>query len=526
MRTKLTARPSLLLVSPAHAVRNLWTLKEVGELLGKGVTSYPLALPYLAALTPPHWDVTLIDEEMDPVPIGERPDLVGVTAMATNVRRAYEIADAFRRDGVTVVMGGPFTTLDWRTSLAHADAVVVGEAEGLWEKLLRDFEAGKLEQVYEADGLPDISRLSLPRWDLVDTRKILAINVQISRGCPNACEFCCVTRMFGSRQRYRDVDNVIAEIRSLPMKQVSFVDDNLTSNKRYARELMARLKPLGVTWNCLAGVDVADDEALLQDMAAAGCTSILIGFESLDRAGLAQARKRRERVEDYGPAIERVHAAGIHVIGAFVAGFDSDTLDTFDGIEEFARAHDLSYVMLNLLTAFPGTVLHARMAEQGRLLDLEPEQLNGLHPTIRHPAMTPGEMRDRYWKTLARLYSYEELRPKALAVIGNGKFRARKTGVGLDAKVRGTVAIARSYLLTRDRVRRRLLVDLMSLTRKALAPADVIVEYLLFVAAANLYLSRTMPGRRGEEPPSPRFPRFPRFSRFSRIPRILRFLTR
>ncbi len=497
MRARSTGRPSLLLVSPAHASRNLWTLKEVGELIGKGVASYPLALPYLAAMTPEHWDVRLVDEEMDPVPVGERPDLVGVTAMATNVGRAYEIADAFRRSGVPVVMGGPFTTLDWQGSLAHADAVVVGEAEGIWGRLLRDFEARKLGQVYRADDLPDISMIPPPRWDLVDTGRILGINVQVSRGCPNGCEFCCVSNMFGRRQRYRDLGSVIDEIRSLPLRQLSFVDDNLTSNKRYARDLMARLEPLGTSWNCLAGVDVADDESLLEDMAEAGCNSILIGFESLGRAGRAGARKRHGRVEDYGPAIERIHAAGMHVIGAFVIGFDSDTPGTFDRIVEFARLHGLSYVMLNILTAFPGTALHARMSGEGRLLDLEPELLNGLFPTIRHPVMTPEQIRSRYWETLERLYSCDELRPKALAVLGNGRFLSRKTGVGFGEKARGTAAILENYLLSGDRAARRLFLDLFSLRRKGLTPTEVIVEYLLFVAAARLYIHRTMPGKGG-----------------------------
>lgn len=496
MRAARKGNPSLVLISPEHSIRNLWTLREVGELIGKGVASYPLALPHLAAMTPSHWDVRLIDEEMDPVPIGERPDLVGVTAMATNVKRAYEIADAFRKDGVPVVMGGPFTTLDWQGSLAHADAVVVGEAEGIWERLLRDFEAGKLEQVYRSNELPDISRLRPPRWDLVDTRRILGINVQVSRGCPNGCEFCCVSRMFGKRQRYRDLDSVIDEIRSLPLKQLSFVDDNLTSNKKYARELMRRLKPLGTSWNCLAGVDVADDESLLRDMAEAGCNSILIGFESLNQAGVAEARKTHRR-KAYGPAIERVHAAGIHVIGAFVVGFDSDTTETFDQIVQFSRAHNLSYVMLNILTAFPGTSLHARMSSEGRLIDLEPEFLNGLFPTIRHPEMTSDELRDRYWETLELLYSSDELRPKALAVLGNGKFIERTTGIGLGDKVRGTAAILRSYLFTKDPSRRRLFLELMALKKQGTAPTGVVIEYLLFLAAARLYLDRMLPERGG-----------------------------
>ncbi len=452
---KKHGRYSLLLISPRHAYRNMWTLKEVGHLVDKKVTSYPLALPTIAAMTPDHYDIRLVDEEMEPVPFDEKPDLVGISSMVTNTGRAYEIADRFRERGAAVVMGGPHTTLRYKESLDHADSVVVGEAEGLWEVLLEDFENNRLETMYKAKKRISLGRVPIPRWDLVDTGQVLSLNVQISRGCPNACEFCCVTRMFGSRQRYRDIDNVVEELKALPLKQVAFVDDNFTADKDYVRDLMRRMRPMGISWTCLAGVDVSNDRELLRAMADAGCNSILLGFESLNPQSLSEARKSQNRIEDYELTIQRIHRSGIHVIGAFVVGFDADTLEAFDQICAFADRNNISYVMLNMLTAFPGTGLYRRMKKQGRLLHVSPELLNGMFPSFRYKNMSEVDIFTRYFDTLERLYAFRDLRRKALNVLGTGCFRRRKTGVGVAEKLAGVRSVLRELLLTRDGDKRR-----------------------------------------------------------------------
>ena len=479
---------SLLLISPRHAYRNMWTLKEVGHFVDKKVTAYPLALPTIAAMTPDHYDIKLVDEEMEPVPFHEKPDIVGISSMVTNTTRAYEIADRFRGRGVPVVMGGPHTTLRYRESLDHADSVVVGEAEGLWDALLEDFEKGSLRKIYKTKKHARLDRIPIPRWDLVDTRHVLCLNVQISRGCPNACEFCCVTRMFGSRQRYRGIDNVIEELESLPLKQVAFVDDNFTADKDYVRDLMRRMKPMAISWTCLAGVDVSNDEELLRAMADAGCNSILLGFESLNPQSLAEAGKSQNRIEDYELTIKRIHRSGIHVIGAFVVGFDADTLEAFDQIFTFADKNDISYVMLNMLTAFPGTGLYRRMKKQGRLLDVSPELLNGMFPSMRYKNMSEVDIFTKYFETLERLYAFRDLRRKALNVLGTGCFNKRKAGVGFAEKLVGVRSVLRELFFTMDGDRRRLLIDLFRLGMTNIVTMDVVFEYLFFITAANKYL--------------------------------------
>jgi radical SAM superfamily enzyme YgiQ (UPF0313 family) len=488
---------SLLLVSPRHEFNNMWALKELGALLGKRSATFPLALPTLAALTPPGYDIELNDEDCAPLDPGRRYDVVGISSMITNTRRAYALADAFRAAGAYVVMGGPYTTLRHEESLAHADTVVIGEAEELWPRFLADLEAGRPQPVYRCETPPPFARQPFPRWDLVDAKRSLALNVQVSRGCPNGCEFCCVPAMFGTRQRYRDVDDVVAEIAKLPSKRISFVDDNLTADKRYAHRLVEALEPLALSWNCLCGQDVADDPDLLSRMAAAGCHTILVGFESLRAESLAVARRKQRAVPRYREVVARINRAGIHVTGAFIVGFDADTTAAFDEVLEFYRETDLSYVMLNLLTAFPGTALHDALARDGRTLDVPYECLVGTFPSFRYAHLEPREAFDRLFETYARIYSYGAVRKKLPRIFSNGAYGRPKHVIGAWDKIVAMKSAFGRFVLTRDKEKRALFLSIMRAVRRREIDPDRVFEYLFLVEAANDYLKAY--GRRRNE---------------------------
>jgi len=493
----MTKPRTLLLVAPRHEFNNMWALKELGGLLGRRSVAFPLALPTLAALTPPGYDITLIDEEYSPVNPKRRYDVVGISSMITNTRRAYELADGFRKSGARVVMGGPYTTLRHEESLRHADTVVIGEAEELWPKLLADLEAGRPQPVYRCETPPSIARQPLPRWDLVDAKHTLAFNVQISRGCPNGCEFCCVSAMFGTRQRYRDVDNVVAEIAKLPSRQISFVDDNLTSDNGYAHRLVEALAPLGVSWNCLCGQDVADDPDLLDRMAAAGCHTILIGFESLRAENLAMARRKQRAVPRYREVVARINRAGIHVTGAFIVGFDADTPASFDDVFEFYRDTDLSYVMLNLLTAFPGTALHDALVRAGRTLDVPTECLIGAFPSFRYANLAPRDAFERLFETYERIYSYDLIWDKLTRLFASGAYARPRHPIGTwDRLVAMKNAFGR-FVLTRDRKKRAVFLSIMKAVRQNELDPDKVFEYLFLIEAVNEYL-KTYRRRRDE----------------------------
>jgi radical SAM superfamily enzyme YgiQ (UPF0313 family) len=482
-------RYSLLLINPKRKYRYHWDLKEICTIMRKKTAVHPLSLPTVAALTPAHYDITILDEEIEPITFDKTPDIVGITAMIPNIKRAYEIADTYRSAGVPVVMGGAQVSFNVEETLTHAETVVVGEAEGVWEHCLNDFEIGRLKPVYKAKTRTSFKKSPMPRWDLVKTKDIMALGVQVSRGCPFSCDFCLVRNMFGKEHRYRDIDNVIEEIKNLPKKQITFTDDNLTANKPYARELMKRLKPLGVSWMCQASIELADDEKLLQDMADAGCTAILVGIESLNPKSLKETHKFQNKVNRYETAVKRVHSVGINVVGSFIVGFDADTLEAFDDIYNFTARNNIFYIMLNVLTVYPGTDLYERMKKEGRLNYTDPDLLNGIFPTMRFKNMSQTDVFDKYFETMNKMFSYDHVRKKALEVQGNGAFQKFNEGeIGPLDKFLSLVHLTKMFLFSLDKSKRRMLVDLFSLVFKKKACVGVIVETLMFSASFQGYL--------------------------------------
>jgi radical SAM superfamily enzyme YgiQ (UPF0313 family) len=485
----LRKRPSLLLVNPAPRHRHFWDMHELCHALGRKASVHPLALPVLAALTPSHWQIRIVDEQFETVPRRARPDLVGITGLVSTATRAYELADHFRARGVPVVMGGPHISTNVEQALEHCDSVVIGEAELVWEQCLADAQAGRLQRTYRADEPFDFSRKVLPRWDLVDTSQVVACGVEVSRGCPHKCDFCLVRKLWGLRQRYRKVDDVVAEIQALPTKRVNFVDDNLTANKQMTRELLERLVPLGISWSCQAGLEVAYDKELLELAARSGCESMLIGFESLRPEGLAEACKKHNQIERYEEAIANVHAAGIHIVGSFIVGFDTDTLDVIDEIHEFGQRNKLSHVMINTLIAHPGSDLYARMKAEGRLTRPPPEVAAGIYPSHRFKRMSQADMFAKLLSTLELSYSYESLCARVPELLSNGAFtRSNDVDVSVLHRIRSSMAILSRHLITTDPYKRKFLGEIIDLLRHKRAAPGAIVPYVLMLMSVQGYL--------------------------------------
>ncbi|HNW93974.1 MAG TPA: cobalamin-dependent protein, partial [bacterium] len=218
----------------------------------RGKTGFArLSLPAVAALTPPDWTVEILDARTVPAVDYSRPaDLVGITAFTAEAPSAYEIADGFRRQGVPVVMGGVHASACPDEVLQHADAVVIGEADYVWAKVLADAAAGNLQPRYRAERYCDLRGMAVPRRDLLDRSMYVSgfHTVQATRGCPRDCAYCAVTGVFGRSFRTRPVAEVIAEISAFDTRDFFFVDDNICGNPAYARELFAALAPLRRTW--------------------------------------------------------------------------------------------------------------------------------------------------------------------------------------------------------------------------------------------------------------------------------------
>lgn len=364
----------------------------------------PLALAILKGLTPPGVEVACVDDRLEAVPCEEPTDLVALTVETFTARRAYQIAAAYRRRGVPVVMGGYHPTLVPEEALTHAEAVVAGDAEGVWERVVDDTRRGRLGGVYRqqtplplAGPPPDRSAYAGKRYAPLTLH-------QYGRGCRFACDFCSIRAFYGTVQRRRPVGDLVAEIEAAGRRDVLFVDDNLFVGPEAARELFGALEPLGLRWACQASIDVARDPSLVERMAASGCHTVLLGFESLAPESLDQMRKGWNlRWQSYETAVRRLYDAGIMIYGTFVFGYDHDTPESFDAALEFAQRHHFELANFNPLTPTPGTPLYRRLEAEGRLLY------------------------ERWWLDPAYRYGEATFRPRGMSpeALAEGCYRAR-----------------------------------------------------------------------------------------------------
>ncbi len=251
-----------------------------------------LMLPLLAGLTPAEVDVELCDERLEDCNFDGAYDLVGMTTTIGSALRAYQLADEFRRRHVPVVMGGFHASLLPDETLEHADAVVIGEADLLWAKVLQDAIDGKLRPKYQAEALHDLSGLPRPRHELLNLKRYMfkAIPIQATRGCPYHCSFCEIPVFYGNTFRMRPVDAIVQEIRDVIQvtghRNFQFVDDQIAGKHEFAKELFRALAPLRIKFSCLWTINTNHDEELLDLAARAGVHHVNIGVESVSPGSL------------------------------------------------------------------------------------------------------------------------------------------------------------------------------------------------------------------------------------------------
>jgi len=328
-----------------------------------------LGIYALAALTPPDIDLSVVDENVGRVNFNGDYDLVGVTAMTPSVTRAYAVADRFRSRGTPVVLGGFHPSLMPDEAIAHADSVVIGEAEGIWPRLLADLAAGRMQRFYRRDAPPELSGTPVPRRNLMRRSAYLVPDtIETGRGCPFRCNFCSVTALFGHRYRFRPVDEVTSEVNALPGKLMFIVDDNCVGSLTHAGELFSALIPCGKRWIGQASLNLARDRQVLRLAAESGCIGLFVGFESVSERSLQEMGKLHNDVNRYVDDVKRIRDHGIAVHGAFIFGFDSDDEDVFDATIDFVKRSHIDSASFSTLTPFPGTPVFSRLEAEGRLL--------------------------------------------------------------------------------------------------------------------------------------------------------------
>jgi radical SAM superfamily enzyme YgiQ (UPF0313 family) len=355
----------------------------------------PLGLLTLASLTPPEFEISFVDERSDPVDLNAPVDVVAVSAMTPQAARAYEIADAFRARGVPVVLGGAHASLMPEEALLHADAVVVGEAEDIWQGVLLDLLANRSEGIYICLRKPDLSGLPFPRHDLLNEANYLPIrSIQVTRGCPLNCEFCTVPKNFGREYRIRPVDEVLSEIERLP-GHLYFVDDNLMIKRRSFTGLFTRMAGMGKRWTGMAPLAIASDKKYVGLLSTSGCWSMYVDVGPWLSVGLrGDVSSLKEQVTRSVGYIKTLQDSGIKVMGSFVFGFDHDEEAIFERTLEFLLMSGIVEAEFLILTPYPNTPLSEKLEAQGRIISRDWSRYNTTHAVFRPARMTPEALEE------------------------------------------------------------------------------------------------------------------------------------
>ena len=434
--------PRLLLINPVSRYR-------VGLAHEEHDKTPPLCLGIIAALTPKHWKTRIFDENYQPFRF-RHADLVGITAYTPNAFRAYEIAREYRERNIPVVMGGIHASMCTAEALKYVDAVVVGEAENVWPRVVADFEAGRLQRVYHGD-FAEMENQPMPRHDLQYPLYYWR-SVQTSRGCPMNCDFCSVTSFNGGRFRTRPVEEVIAELKAYhgDGRNIFFVDDNIggvtQAHRERSKELFRAIIRSGMKFNWFSqtSVDFADDEEALRLAAASGCKLLLVGFETENEEALKAANKKnnlRKGAANYRKIIARFHKYGIGVLGTFIFGMETDKPDDITARARFISKLNVDCIQTSMLTPYPGTSLERRFREQDRItctdFPHDWQYYNWEDIVIRHPNIASADLAARmtdgwrlmydpkriYLRGLKTLINTRSLETAIWSVKGNFQYR-------------------------------------------------------------------------------------------------------
>ncbi len=375
-----------------------------------------LMIPLVAGLTPDDFDVTLCDERLEDVDFDAGWDLVGMTTTIGASLRAYQLGDEFRKRGIPVVFGGFHATLQTEEALKHCDAVIQGEADLVWEPLLRDWQDGKLKQVYKADKLHDLKNLPRPRHELLKLNRYLfkAVPIQASRGCPYRCSFCEIPVFYDGAYRTRPVGDIVEEIKQVVkitgIRRFQFIDDQITGKHKFARELFRALEPLNIRFSCLWTINSNHDDELLELAAKAGIFHVNIGVESISQDSLLSMNKIQNHANQYKKLLEKMRKYGIYYSLNFLFGLENDHPRIFDDTLKFLHEVKTPEAFFNTVTPRKGTPMRTQLEDEGRVIIPDADMYTNNFRCMFVPKnLSPQEVEEGVWRCTTEFYSLKSM---------------------------------------------------------------------------------------------------------------------
>jgi radical SAM superfamily enzyme YgiQ (UPF0313 family) len=391
----------------------------------------------------------------------EDADIICISSITSTVPRAYQIAKMFSNKGIPVIMGGPHPTFMPEESLMYADYVVRGEGEETIVELIESLETGQpldtikglsfkagdnIRHNPNREFISDLDAAPIPDFSLVyNWTKVRVIPIATSRGCPFACRFCSVIQMFGRRYRFKSINRVIEEIKSVASQKthIFFVDDNFTANKERTKSLLRAIAEnnIQIEWSAQTRTDIANDPELVRLMAETGCFTVYIGFESINPETLKLFDKRQS-VEDINRCIKILKSHSINIHGMFVLGSDTDDIQTIRNTQRYAKELGIDSVQFLMLTPLPGTPVFNELQQQGRIIHTDWSKYDAHHAVFEPKLMTPFELHIETLKAMARFYSWKSI----LLNILNRRFFYSIIGLYGRRSVKKSISKGRRYI--------------------------------------------------------------------------------
>lgn len=370
-----------------------------------------LALLTLASLTPEKHNVYIEDENTGRINFNDKPDLVCITVNVDTSKRAYEIAGIYRKKNVPVIAGGIHVSSNTEEALQYVDSVCIGEAEELWDNILKDAEDGGLKRKYYNPEPTDLRKVPVLNRNFMDASEYLFTNIIFtSRSCPYSCEFCYNSCDYvHHKYRNRPIEDILQEIKGMKTRHIMFIDDNFIGDINWTRSFLSAIKPLNLKWNAAVSANIEKHPELLDEMKDSGCKSLFIGFESINKDSILDVNKNQNSSVNYENLIKEIHKRGIMVNASLVFGLDHDDTDTFKNTLEWLVKNKVETMTAHILTPYPGTLLYKRFEKEKRIIDYDWSHYNTAHVVYKPRNMTPEELYKGYIWIYKEFYSFKNI---------------------------------------------------------------------------------------------------------------------
>ncbi len=372
-----------------------------------------LALPLLAAMTPKDYEVEIVLEILEDIPWDTDADIIGISSMGHGVIRSIDIAKGFKEKGKTVIMGGYMVSIMAEEATKYCDAVVVGDAELVWEDLLKDYEMGNLRKLYEKNLSQGTLSTPIPRFDLILDKNLGDfLPVQAGRGCPNICSFCSVACLYKGHYIKKPLEEVVRDIRQikeLGYNKFLLLDDNIFSDRIYLKELLKEIKNLNMSWMSQCDIRIGKEDELLKELETSGCTTLSFGLESISKESLVAMNKAWANPAEYPKLIKNIQNHGIDVSTEMVLGGDGDTIESIKSTKDFIEDNKISVPRFYILTPIPGTKFFEDIVSQGKLVKDDIYSFDGTEAVHQPEHMSPEELTNAYWELYNDLFTIKSI---------------------------------------------------------------------------------------------------------------------